>query len=283
MISHMDADLETDVKTSRPMRTIIEVRAPVHDAEDASDWILPAIQDSSHDRRLVEDLRRDGCCGWRYLELRDRLWKYAMPVMKYNLRSGQIQRLCFERGVAVSLTLSDREALHTSIAERDALTVDTILLAEKYFQRKAITGGAWDPDKGASLETFFIGSCLMCFPRVYAKWSRERTDRLVAESYGLIPRDSSHVLSHRAEDPSMRAAQHDQIVRVLAMASPTARAIMAMIWNDHTYAEIGARLGLSERAVEGQMYRLRQKVKRVDDSRQTGSSQADMSDLGTVA
>ena len=30
----------------------------------------------------------------------------------------------------------------------------------------------WDPTRGASIKTFFIGRCLMEFPRVYSRWKR---------------------------------------------------------------------------------------------------------------
>lgn len=216
------------------------------------------------DEQLLAELQHEDLRSPRAALLRSRLWEYALPVVKSMLRSGRIREACRQHGVIVRITPTDREALHTSIQERDALAVDTITRGERYFMKKVIRTRRWSPDGGASLETYFVGACLLAFPRAYDQWSRERSDRLARLQYGLIPLMDKEQPTGAAADPELLAVQRDLVGQVFARASTTARAIMNLIASDHTYAEIGVLLGLSERAVEGHMYRLRKSVKHLD-------------------
>src|SRR4051812_38455094 len=96
---------------------------------------------------LVEVARREGFEGTAYAYLREDLWGYALPTIKKHLRNGAIRALLRERGVDIAIRPEDLEALHTSVSERDALTVDTLLRADRYFRKKAMGPDGWNPQK----------------------------------------------------------------------------------------------------------------------------------------
>jgi hypothetical protein len=51
-----------------------------------------------------------------------------------------------------------------------ALATDTVLVALDKFRTEVLMRHRWDPTKGATLKTFFIGQCLFRFANVYLSW-----------------------------------------------------------------------------------------------------------------
>ncbi|MFN3256205.1 MAG: hypothetical protein ACE37B_10945 [Ilumatobacter sp.] len=58
------------------------------------------------------------------------------------------------------------------IDEDDAagLAVETVAKAVDAFREQVLIGNKWDPRRGASLKTFFVGQCKFQFPNVYRPW-----------------------------------------------------------------------------------------------------------------
>lgn len=215
------------------------------------------------DAERIAFLRAKNFSGPTFEALREDLWGYAMPVLRDALRTGRIVRMCRDRGIFVSLHTDDRQALHTSAVERDTLAVDTLVLADRYFRKSALQNGRWNASIGASLRTYFVGTCLLKFPDAYATWSRQRRDRAVAAYYGVaIP---ERLVPVDADDPGTVVVQRELVATLVKDATPTTRAILTKVLEGKTYAEIGCELGLSARAVEGHVYRLRRRVRLLTD------------------
>jgi hypothetical protein len=212
------------------------------------------------DDERVATLRAHGFTGVGYDALRDEHWLYAYPVLLDAIRTGTIVARCRGVGSPVVISPDDRLALHTDRDERVALAVDSLLDAERYFRTAALGRGKWDGSRGVALKTFFVGCCFVKFPDAYQRWSRRRSDRLVTTYYGTDAEGLAGAVAAHAVDPEMAAVQRDLVARLFEMARPTGRAVLALMAQDLTYAEIGRRLGLSERAVEGQVYRLRRQA-----------------------
>lgn len=88
--------------------------------------------------------------------------------------------------------------------------------------------------------------------------------QVIGAALGLIGQDpdESQLFLWHAEfgDPARPVADRDTIRRILAEATPDAAAICVLKYEEPelTYREIGARLGgMTSRAVEGQLLRLR--------------------------
>jgi DNA-directed RNA polymerase specialized sigma24 family protein len=215
------------------------------------------------DRTTAEDLiaqvrMEGGFSSSAYKTLSEHLWGYAMPVIKDSLRTGKMPKMLLERGIHQFISASDRVALHTSLEARDDLAIDIVTAGEAHLKAITIPKNRWKPDEGASIETFFITGCLFQFPSVYRKWSKERTDHH-SVLVGLLPETFAPATS--TSDTAETAVNREMAHAVLREADDTTRAILALLAADHTYAEVGEAIGLSERAVEGRVYRFRTAVR----------------------
>lgn len=224
------------------------------------------------DRTTAEDLvalarEVGGLESSAYRTLSEHLWGYAMPVIKDALRTGKMSAMLKERGVYQFISASDRVALHTSLEARDDLAIDVVAAGEVHLKEVTIAKNRWKPDVGASIETFFVTGCLFQFPSVYRRWSKERTDRH-ATLVGLLPETFAPTAS--TFDTAETAVNREMALSVLREADDTTRAILALLASDHTYAEVGQIVGLSERAVEGRVYRFKTSIR--DTFNEKGSS-----------
>lgn len=214
------------------------------------------------DKQCVELLKYHGFTGPVYQEFTDELWAYALPVLKSKMRSGEIFKMCFERNVMVPApTFDERAVLHSSMEDRDALAVDTIAAAVPRF-RDTLVKGRWKQAGGSSLRTFFIGACLFAFAEVFSTWATARRRHLERLIDGEIDTLASQLISV-ALDPERNAVSRDTIEAILRRSPPATRTICALIMRDMSFAAIAKELGITERAVEGRMRRLRRRVNRM--------------------
>ncbi|WP_344501140.1 hypothetical protein [Dactylosporangium maewongense] len=202
--------------------------------------------------------------GQAYHQLFDDLWLYGWPVIKAFLRLNRMGHLVqrYSPRLYVAMTPEDMVVLHQSEEERDALAIDVISRAVEDFYHRAVLDRGWKQDGGASLRTWFIGACALNFPRAYQRWSRARSDRIgeLAVRYGL---DLDEVGAHLAgvvPDPERVVIDRSDLRAMIDMAQPTTKVILGLIMQGKSQAQIAGELGLTLRAVEGRLYRFRQRV-----------------------
>ncbi len=228
---------------------------------DADD--VRAAQARLDEARLVDDILATGFDGQSYQQLSDDLWLYSFPVMKVLIRTGKITALVRRHAPTRVFTMhpEDQAVLAKSVEERDALAVDVIIKALADFKRNALGKRGWDPAGGASLRTYFIGTCALNFPDAYHAWSARRAERLdkIAHAHKVDLSRLGEQVGTLA-DPYEAAATRDIARRIVKEAPPATKLILGLILQDLTMAQIAAELGLTERAVEGRLYRLRRRV-----------------------
>lgn len=61
--------------------------------------------------------------------------------------------------------------------EVQSLANDTVSQGILDFRERALIGGGWSPQGGASLKTYFVGRCVFAFPNFYRKWCTEQDHR----------------------------------------------------------------------------------------------------------
>lgn len=214
------------------------------------------------DRARYLALRRADFCGPEWDAFHDELWSYALPVLTSGMRTGKIFTWCWRADMIVKPTSDQRRALHTSSEDRDELAIETIAITMKHFRNKTLRKGGWRPRKGASLKTFFIGACILQFGQVFRRWQRERADRLGAFGYGTQPEViASEMIDHLGVHVDDYVASSHTLSIILSKASTEVRMACYLLMQERTYAEIADELGVSERTIEGQFYRLRKRVR----------------------
>jgi DNA-directed RNA polymerase specialized sigma24 family protein len=202
--------------------------------------------------------------GRAWEQLSDMLCEYAWKTLQSKIRTGEIAELVGKYTAWWSLHPGDAETLRVSPDARMELAGEVILRALPDFQRNALMAGRWDPEGGARLKTYFIGTCAFKFRRAYEHWARERRGKLheAALNYGVnlvwVDQQIGTAVSDIAgDDPRLSSA-----LELLERQDETTKMIYLLMMRDLTHAEIGEQLGLSASAVESRARRFRRLVKR---------------------
>lgn len=129
---------------------------------------------------------------------------------------------------------------------RDIAT-DTVLSALKFFKTDVLMRGRWDPRRGASLRTYFIGQCLFQFPNHFRSYRNTEIER--RKSQYLIGDDADlDALMGSTGDVESEVLTRCDVEAALATV-PTERLRTALTLrhlDGHSYQEIAERLGLRD-------------------------------------
>ncbi len=206
------------------------------------------------DRDMVLQLGLNGYQGPSWKQFSEALVAYAFQVLRAWARSGLIFLKCAEKRVGLPCPEGAEERLRD---DAPGVAAEAIAKAIPVFRDKVLIKGRWDPTKGASLKTFFVGQCLFQFANVYRSWLVEQDfpevslDTLRAQVVNLerkLGTDELAELLRRASTLVEKSAEHMRVLKAMGF--------------DH--AEIAEIVGTepSARAVEGKLYRERQRQHR---------------------
>lgn len=142
------------------------------------------------DGKLVECLAKQHFDGSAWDMFANELARYALPVLTAWLRDGRLTRTLAERGLpGVNPEYLDRE-------DAQSLIIDAISRAVPSM-RTSLQECRWDPAKGASLRSYFVGACIYQVPNLYR--AHRRASRRRQEGEVLVsPADIQAVEDWRA-------------------------------------------------------------------------------------
>lgn len=174
--------------------------------------------------------------------LSDDLARYGHSVLRAWIADGtvfsRIDGLLHIR-LAPSSDLRDDPDAATELA---GLTVAVAIVA---FRCQLEHGSTWDPRRGASLRTYFIGQCLMRFPNEYRRWLREyRAGACLAPALHTSDLPDPH------PGPDQAAVLHLEALRVLAEAPARTRTALAHAAVGYSQREVAIRLDTTPKSVE---------------------------------
>ena len=203
------------------------------------------------DQELVDRVRLEGFGGTTWRLLSEALVAYGTQVIRPWVRTGRIFPHCREKGFKV------KEPPPSGMASFDVadLADETVAFAITRFQNEVLATGRWDPTRGASLKTFFIGMCLKQFPTTYTEWLR-RAGREAEEQRALRDRACHGGDWGTPWRPAAIAVSMEETLEALVPDELT-RAVVQMRHEGYHQAEISEVLGISEGAVESRLHRLR--------------------------
>ncbi|MGW5049770.1 hypothetical protein [Actinokineospora sp. NPDC004072] len=235
------------------------------EAEQAARRMAELLADAS----LVDRLRRDGFRGPAYEIFTVVLTGYGLPVTRAWIRRGQIFRLVADRGRPVRSPDGVRAHLAGPAGDddRQELALETVAAALRSFREHALVPGLWSPAGGASLTTFFAGSCVLEFPNVFRAWLVKEyeprrqllpLDRPVQDNRALL-----HVDPASAMAPAELAITAVQFGDALAAATdPRLReALLRLVHTGAEYSDIAVQVGMTEAALKMAISRYRKKVR----------------------
>ncbi len=141
---------------------------------------------------------------------------------------------------------------------RTDLATDTVVAALPAFLA-VLKENRWDPTKGASLKTYFLGKCKWEFLNVYKKWQRlhesPNLELLADEMTTFVDPDA-------AAGPADQALlSREQQRAVLALSTDKARRAFSLADMGYSHEEIAEQLGVADaKAVENLLVYQRRRV-----------------------
>ncbi|UMP07239.1 RNA polymerase sigma factor [Amycolatopsis sp. EV170708-02-1] len=194
-----------------------------------------------HDLDLRNALAQEDFSGVGWDRFANELARYGIAVLVVWMRTGRIFVECARRfggkGKKFSLPPSP---LNWTDEERADLATVVVTKAITTFKQKALRGGGWTYSGGASLTTYFVGTCTYEFPNFYTQWINQRA---AAAERSLAERVVA-TTTPRLADPATKTLQEDQIRRAMALLPDERTRIVVQLKADgYTHAEIAEALG----------------------------------------
>lgn len=211
------------------------------------------------DARIVDILRADNFQGPRYQKATARWMDYGWRTLNKWTASGEVFERARQAGrpVPAHMTMPDWSA-----DDRVEVATDTVIAGLDLFHEHGLVRGTWSPSGGASLTTYFVGASIRSFRKVYTRWFRatqigqSELDRPSADDD--TARD---IPDQRATDPFYAVATHDEVKRILPYITDSkVRRGLALRAQGYTQQQAAEEVGLTEKALEGRIGRLRARI-----------------------
>jgi DNA-directed RNA polymerase specialized sigma24 family protein len=201
------------------------------------------------DADLVNELRQLNFAGPLYEVFEEVLARYGLSVTRAWIRQGAIFGKCREKGISGLAEAPPGALTKPDVAEQ--LAGETVAQALRGFHDTVLVPGRWDPARGASLKTFFIGQCLIRFVTVYRLWLHTEVypnlqERLV-DDLAVFDRPAS---GGPGADPADLAVIQQEIDIVLADAPARTKTMLVLLAAGYTQADVANMLNLSQNAVQ---------------------------------
>ncbi len=217
------------------------------------------------DQMLMLRLSVEGFGGDTWDLVATGLVEYGYAVMRAWISSGLVFLKCRERGISLSSPTDIRPSPDDVADIAEDVVADAII----NFRDRVLRAGRWDPARGASLTTYFVGNCLIQFPNEHRRWYR-RTSRDRAHAQGLdalSPLAAARAFGRPDDVPSHLEAT-DTFRRILSAAGDeTNRVIVQLTAAGYGVDEISEITQLTYKQVESRLGRLRTKAKEVRDGK----------------
>lgn len=204
------------------------------------------------DRDLLYLLMWSGYSGDDYEMFAERLARYGVSVITAWCLSGSIFSKCAAKG----WTIENQVPISRDDAQE--LAYETVAVALHKFRETVLIPRVWDPKRGASIKTFFIGQCLLRFLNEYRRWWRsERRSVAVwadpAVAAGVQSRDGL---------PGDELEEYERYSELLARLGDDAETHELALYKSEGFSdeEIAELCGLSVPSVKSRFYRMRRKV-----------------------
>lgn len=236
-------------------------------------WLADADRDKAEehfsrlagDRELAAELERQEYTGADYDAFANEVARYGWAVMRGWIYKNQIHDEVRKKGFG---SLEPEPRPGAMVEDAEGLADETVVRALNGFREKVLLPGKWDPAKGASLRTYFVGQCLLQFSNVYKTWHRQEM-RSYAEPQETnfemeLDGFEQDLAAPRAPGADARAVVTDELRRAFgSITDSRARsAFYLSVVHGYSYEEIGRKLDMTGKAVESALARARLQAKR---------------------
>ena len=219
---------------------------------------LASLRRREADQRLRTEMAAEDFAGPLYQRLEDELIRYGLGVLRRWMSTGYIFQLAHTKGLGVHPTDAELQELRQNEDLRTELADITVARTLPRFKERALVGGGWKFEKGASLTTYFMGATVYVFVNEFRCYRRERRNQRRAENAAM-----TRVAVAVGDDPAMIIAHASVIQEALARLEPRTAVIVGLHLEGFSHQEITQKVGLSsDRVVEGVLRRWRVEERR---------------------
>ncbi len=206
------------------------------------------------DAQWLAEVAEAGFQGPVFDEGADRLVLAAVAKVKGRLLSGEILRASAKAGRPVVAADAGLRQLRACPADLDALAWDVVERAWGLFTERALVGGRWNPEGGATLAGYLQAFCTRELKNAYMKWLPRflRRDDVLADPVDLselLARDRSPTGSGGPE-PFVLDADAQALLDHLALPQQQALVLVALGYQKNEAAAI---LGIGPKALAARL------------------------------
>jgi len=222
-----------------------------HPPADAGGSVLQRFSDAE----LIEVLVQQGFTGdeWRAAEAV--LVATAIGVLHDLLLHGGIEGKSFALDRPLGLTGEEISALRDDADDRVDLVHAAVVDGIRVFRKLTLEGRGWREDGGASLRSYVVNGCVLALANPVRVWRTRRSRDAVL---GLVEDAAGDALASSEPDALARLlAEEDWRELLGTMPPPLALAMQTWRLTGEPWIRIAARIGISERSLEGLLHRWR--------------------------
>jgi DNA-directed RNA polymerase specialized sigma24 family protein len=214
------------------------------------------------DRRRAEALRALGQDHDRFIEYGLNLRDYGINTLIKQWRTGELRPIVHHK-TRIKLPPPPSSWLDDDVS---GLIAEAVIRSVEPFMQSAILQGGWQPEGGASIKTYFIGSCYFTFATDYRREYRAemKASKMLERKKLDLELDVIRYVHHTVgRGPEQTALNRAEIRRLLALATHTRiPEIVFLLADGMTSNEVGAALGMTSNAVDQALKKFRLDVSR---------------------
>lgn len=212
------------------------------------------------DLELVQQMAHDGFEGNVYEGWRLMIAQYSLSVTAAWLCTGQAFRMTMSRGLGAVIGEADRRLLRERSQDRDDVAGEVVARTFGPFRERALVGGGWTIDGGASLPTYFMGATVYQIPNSVRTWRRGvNYDR----NFPLADETDVEPGRHRGDDPATALVDQESLEELLEQFQPQVAELLRYRALGYQHAEIAEMTGRSTEAVTEAIGRARARIRKM--------------------
>jgi hypothetical protein len=214
-------------------------------------------QEALTDREIVERLHELD------FDRHSDLWKqlaawlaeYALPVLVAWAVTSELAKKVAAQGGASSPKFP--RTLRLQYDDARDLATDIVVVALRKFPENSVR--KWDPHRGRSLRSYFVGLCLLEAGDVYQRWNHEQQ-----QGSADLPLNDETQVDHRPGGRPDDQAEAKVFLDQLLDDDPVVRQLLELQDQGYSLAEIAKRLGQehTESSLKTRRYRFLQRLAR---------------------
>jgi hypothetical protein len=214
------------------------------------------------DRRRVETLRALGQDHRYFIEYQTNLRNYGINTLIKQWRAGELRRIICDK-TSITLPPPPLSWLDQYV---NSIIAEAVIRSVGPFMQSAILQGGWQPERGTSIKTYFIGKCYLTFATDYRReYSAEmKASKTLQGKKPDLELDVIRYVCHTInQDPEQTAINRAEIRRLLALAThDRIPEIVFLLADGKASNEVGAMLGMTGNAVNQALKKFRVDVMR---------------------